>query len=69
MPVADPTSTMTDTGLRGHTRRRFRKSVRRLVTGGALVAVVTDVAAAPALALPHDPCVKPGSAVSVARVS
>jgi hypothetical protein len=45
------------------------KSLRRLLAAGALVAVVTVGAAAPALAHPPDPCVKPGPAVSGSRAS
>ncbi len=47
----------------------FRRSLRRLLAGGALVAAVTVGAAAPALAYPPDPCTKPGPAVSVSRAS
>jgi hypothetical protein len=53
----------------GMTNLRFPKSLRRLLAGAALVGVVTVAAAAPALALPHDPCAKPAPAVSVSRAS
>jgi hypothetical protein len=43
------------------------KSLRRLLAGSAVVAVVTVVAAAPALAHPPDPCIKPGPAIAVSR--